>query len=190
MDDSLKKWNSRWRDKAATANWQGDPWLQRIRHLLPLGTVLDIACGMGRNTIYLAEQGFAVTAVDISPVALELLEQQAKQRQLQIKTEQLDLENAATLPTGPFDVLLNFFYLHRPLLAQELSRVRPGGIAVVRTFSQAGSEQFGQSRPEISLRPAELLEIFSGWEILLHEEGLEPSAKGGSLAGIVARRPG
>ena len=190
MDDSQRKWNSRWREKAAKANWQADPWLQRIRPLLLQGTVLDIACGMGRNAIYLAEEGFVVTAVDISPVALELLEQQATQRKLHIKTAQLDLENDSILPTGPFDLLLNFFYLHRPLLAQELSRVRPGGIAVVRTFSQAGSEQFGEVRPEISLRPGELLEIFSGWTILQHEEGLEPSAKGGSLAGIVARRPG
>jgi hypothetical protein len=62
-------------------------------------------------------------------------------------------------------------------------------MAVVRTFSSAGAESFGPIRPEIALRPGELLKIFSGWEVLEHEEGLEPSAKGGSLAGILARRP-
>jgi hypothetical protein len=40
------------------------------------------------------------------------------------------------------------------------------------------------------LNPGELLELFQSWDILRHEEGLEPSHKGGSLAGIVARRPG
>jgi hypothetical protein len=68
--------------------------------------------------------------------------------------------------------------------------LRPGGIAVIRTFSSAGPFPGGPENKDIVLRPGELLEIFSGWEILLHEEGLEPSEKkGGSLAGIVARRP-
>ena len=189
MDGSSPDWDARWREKAVTANWQPDTWLQRVRSFLPEGSVLDIACGMGRNTIYLAEQGFAVTAVDKSEVALSLLAAEAQHRGLEIETLQLDLESSPVLPLGPFDLLLNFFYLHRPLLPLELDRVRPGGVAVFRTFSSAGSDQFGAIRPEIALHPGELLEIFSGWEILLHEEGLEPSAKGGSLAGIVARRP-
>jgi len=60
---------------------------------------------------------------------------------------------------------------------------------VVRTFSRAGSFPGGLANSDFVLNPGELLELFSGWEILLHEEGLEPSKKGGSLAGIVARRP-
>jgi SAM-dependent methyltransferase len=189
MDGPENKWNARWREKATTANWQADPWLRLVLPLLPRGNVLDIACGMGRNAIFLAEQGYAVTAVDMSEVALSLLDEEAQHRGLAIKTLQLDLESALQLPVGPFDLLLNFFYLHRPLLPQERARVRPGGVVVMRTFSSAGVDRFGPARPEISLRPGELPEIFSGWEVLLHEEGLEPSAKGGSLAGIVARRP-
>lgn len=189
MDDLQSRWNIRWREKSSNANWQADPWLKQVRPLLTQGAAFDIACGMGRNAIYLAEQGFMVTAVDISEVALNLLNTEAQKRQLQVNTEQLDLEGSPVLPAGPFDLLLNFFYLYRPLLSPLMERVRPGGIAVVRTFSQAGAEQYGTVRPEISLRPGELLKIFSGWEVLLHEEGLEPSAKGGSLAGIVARRP-
>lgn len=188
MKASQSQWDVRWREKAAMASWQADPWLVRVGSLLPRGSVLDIACGMGRNAIYLAEQGCRVTAVDHSRVALELLNAEAQRRNLQIETQQLDLENNPDLPAGPFDLLLNFFYLYRPLLSQKLSRVKPGGIAAMRTFSRAGCERFGAVRPEISLASGELLEIFAGWDVLLHEEGLEPSAKGGSLAGIVARR--
>ncbi len=190
IDNSEVKWNSRWQEKAARGGQQTDPWLKRVLPMLPQGTALDIACGMGRNAIYLAEQGYAVTAVDLSSVALGLVAEEAERRDLQITTLQIDLENDPVLPAGPFDLLLNFFYLHRPLLPQELSRVAPGGVAVFRTFSQVGAERFGTIRPDIALQPGELLEIFSGWEVLLHEEGLEPSAKGGSLAGIVARKPG
>lgn len=188
MDDRQTEWNARWREKAITANWQADGWLLRARSLLPAGRALDIACGMGRNAIFLAEQGVAVTAVDMSEVALGLLETEAKARGLEIDCLHLDLETSPVLPLGPFDLLLNFFYLHRPLLPLELARVRAGGVAVFRTFSSAGTDRFGPIRPDIALHPGELLHIFSGWEILLHEEGLEPSAKGGSLAGIVARK--
>ncbi|HEY5674162.1 MAG TPA: class I SAM-dependent methyltransferase [Malonomonas sp.] len=189
MKETQTDWNARWREKAVTANWQADSWLQRVRAYLPEGSALDIACGMGRNAIYLAEQGFAVTAVDMSEVALSYLKEEAQRRGLEIEITHIDLETAPVLPTGPFDLLLNFFYLHRPLLPLELEQVRPGGVAVFRTFSSAGSEQFGPIRQDIALHPGELLEIFAGWEILFHEEGLEPSAKGGSLAGIVARKP-
>jgi serine/threonine protein kinase len=79
--------------------------------------------------------------------------------------------------------------LHRPLLPQLLQAVRPGGVAVLRTFSSAGAFAGGPGNPAFVLRPGELLEIFAGWDILLHEEGIEPSRKGGALAGIVARRP-
>lgn len=188
MNDSPPNWNARWREKALTANWQADSWLLKVRPFLSAGSVLDIACGMGRNSIYLADQGFAVTAVDMSEVALSLLKTEAQRRGLKIETLLLDLENAPVLPTGPFDLLLNFFYLHRPLLPQELARVRPGGVVVVRTFSSAGEDRFGPAMPDISLDPGELLKIFPGWQVLLHEEGLEPSAKGGSLAGIVVRK--
>ena len=187
--DIEEKWDTRWREKAQDPNLQADPWLKEVRPLLHPGTALDIACGRGRNALYLAQEGFEVTAVDISAVALDLLHQQAQQRQLAIATRKIDLEQGGVLPAGPFDLLLNFFYLHRPLIPQELERVRPGGIAVFRTFSQAGCDRFGEIKPEIALAPGELLNIFSGWNVLHHEEGLEPSAKGGSLAGIVARRP-
>ena len=189
MNELQNRWNARWQEKSLTANWQADSWLQKVLPLLPEGTALDIACGMGRNAIFLAEHGYAVTAIDMSDVALQLLDDEAQQRGLSIESRQFDLEAVnPVLPVGPFDLLLNFFYLHRPLLAQELSRVRPGGVAVVRTFSCAGSDSFGPVRPEIALREGELPGIFAGWKILLHEEGLEPSAKGGSLAGIVAQR--
>jgi hypothetical protein len=61
-------------------------------------------------------------------------------------------------------------------------------ISVLRIFSRAGTFPGGPNDPDFVLRPGELLEIFAGWEILLREEGMEPSRKGGYLAGIVARR--
>jgi tellurite methyltransferase len=188
MNDPRTTWNNRWRDKADDP-WEPDPWLLKIRPLLPGGRVLDIACGRGRNTLFLAEQGMSVTAIDVSEEALAQLASEAARRNLPVKTRWVDLEADPQLPDPAFDVVLDFFYLHRPILPQLRRAVRPGGVAVLRTFSSAGSFPGGPDNPDFVLSPGELLEIFVDWEILLHEEGIEPSRKGGSLAGIVARRP-
>lgn len=185
-----QEWNRRWQEKSQDADWRPDPWLQRIVPFLPPGAALDIACGMGRHAIYLAQHGFKVTALDYSPVALELLRTEAQRRQLRIDILQTDLEHEPQLPTRSFDLAINLFYLYRPLLHRVMTLIRPGGFFVLRTFSQVGTEQYGTVRKEISLEPGELLQLFAGWDILLHEEGLEPSKKGGTLAGMVARKTG
>jgi 2-polyprenyl-3-methyl-5-hydroxy-6-metoxy-1,4-benzoquinol methylase len=139
--------------------------------------------------LFLAERGLTVTALDSSAEALVQLHSEATRRALAIETRQVDLEVTPQLPTACFDVVLLFFYLQRSLLPHLREAVRPGGLAVLRTFSSAGPFPGGPENPDYVLHPGELLEIFAGWEILRHEEGREPSSKGGSLAGIVARRP-
>jgi SAM-dependent methyltransferase len=188
MNDTRRKWNKRWLDKADRP-YEPDPWLLRILPLLPGGRALDIASGRGRNALFLAERGLSVTALDISEEALEQLRREAARRNLKVETLRVDLEADPKLPEGAFDLVLDFFYLHRPLLPSLRDAVLPGGVAVLRTFTSAGPHPGGPGIPEFVLRPAELPEVFAGWEILLHEEGLDPSRKGGSLAGIVARKP-
>ncbi len=184
------KWNDRWADKASGNGWRVDPWLDRHLALVAPGTALDVACGRGRNAIFLAERGFRVTALDYSAVALRQLEQEAARRGVDIVTGLTDLEQAdPDLPSGPFDLLIDFHYLYRPLLAGFKTLVRPGGYVIIRTFSSAGQGSPLSIAPDMVLEPGELPKIFSSWEILVHEEGLEPSKKGGTLAGIVARRP-
>jgi len=189
MNDLRKRWDARWREKSPLADWQVDPWLKRVLPLLDQGRVLDVACGAGRNALFLAEQHFDVTAVDLSSEALEQLAREAARRGLAVRTSQVDLESSPRLPEGPFDLIVDFFYLHRPLLATLIGLLRPGGLLVLRTFSRAGGFPDADLDPCFVLDPGELLMIFAGWEMLLHEEGLEPSSKGGSLAGIVARKP-
>ena len=188
MTDARHKWNARWRDKAKHPI-RPDPWLRKVLPLLLAGKTLDVACGRGRNALFLAGRGMSVTALDVSEEALYQLGREARRRGLQIETRQVDLEAQPQLPAAAYELVIDFFYFHRPLLPLLRQTVRPGGIAVVRTFSSAGPFPAGSLDEQFVLHPGELLEIFAGWEILLHEEGLEPSRKGGSLAGIVARRP-
>lgn len=188
MVHSKEKWNQRWQEKSSQP-LSPDPWLLRAVPFLSTGTALDIACGRGRNALYLAEKGFTVTGVDISDQGLKLLEQEAANRNLTLNLVQLDLEVTVSLPQGPFDLISKFFYLQRSLLPIIKDSLRPGGIFVMRSFSQAEGCREAPGNPDFILNPGELLDVFAAWDILLYEEGQEESRTGGSLAGIVARKP-
>jgi SAM-dependent methyltransferase len=181
------KWDTIWHERAGE-RLTTDPWLLRVLPLLPPGRVLDLACGRGRNALFMAERGYAVTAVDASAEALAQLDQAARRRGLAVTTGRIDLEHAP-LSFTPFDVVLQFFYLQRSLISALQRLVRPGGVAVLRTFSRAGPFAGGPGNPDYVLQQGELLRLFAGWEVLLHEEGRDRSHRGGSLAGIAARRP-
>ncbi|MEZ4600931.1 MAG: methyltransferase domain-containing protein [Syntrophotaleaceae bacterium] len=181
-------WNKVWQERGEE-RLTPDTWLIRALPLLPPGRLLDVACGRGRNALFMAEKGYVVTAVDASAEGLSQLAAEAGQRDLTIALHRQDLEAKPDLPAEAFDVVLQFFYLQRSLIPALKQAVRPGGVAVVRTFSHAGPWAGGPGHPEYALGEGELLKLFAGWEILLHEEGLEQSHRGGSLAGIVARRP-
>lgn len=188
MNETPYDWNARWREKAELP-FSADSWLKRVLPLLSRGQALDLACGRGDNALFLAEEGWQVTAVDLSGEALGQLRREAAGRGLSIETIQADLEAGPRFAGEAFDLVLQLYFLHRPLLPVMKTAVRPGGTCILRTFSRAGNFPGGPANPAWVLEPGELTELFADWEILLHEEGLEASRKGGSLANIVARRP-
>lgn len=189
MSQENNIWNKRWTDRNYSDGWTPDNWLSKHHHRLGSGDALDIACGRGRNALLLAKAGYQVTAIDYSSVALQQLEQESQQRGLQVETILCDLEHQAKLPQKQFDLIINFFYLHRPLLPQIMQSVKPGGLVIIRTFSTAGNGEPCRLGPEMVLNPGELRSYFANWDILVYEEGLEPSKKGGTLAGVIARKP-
>ena len=65
------KWDQRYREGAyASRDYPSEFLKQQLLHLKP-GKALDLACGAGRNSIFLAQNGFFVDAVDVSSVGLE-----------------------------------------------------------------------------------------------------------------------
>lgn len=90
------KWNERFEDRPNTPE-EPEPFVATRTSMFAPGAVLDLACGDGATALYLAEQGYEVTGVDISDVALERLETFADRRGVEIETRRLDLDRVDAL---------------------------------------------------------------------------------------------
>ncbi len=99
------------------------------------GSALDLGTGEGRNAIWLAGQGWQVTAVDFSPVALAKAARLAASRGVTVDWQQADLRHYQPAPGGYDLVLVAYIQLpaaeFRALLALAASALAPGGTLLV-----------------------------------------------------------
>jgi SAM-dependent methyltransferase len=131
-------------------------WVERWSGLIQSsGKVLDLACGGGRHSIYLAKLGYCVDAIDRDTSVLDGLK-----RIEGITVIQHDLEsNLWPFDNDVYDGVVVTNYLHRPLFQNLIRSIKSGGILIYETFS-VGNEKFGKpSNPNFLLKPGELLEI-------------------------------
>jgi cyclopropane fatty-acyl-phospholipid synthase-like methyltransferase len=115
-----------------------EPDNELIKHidLLSDGSVLDIACGDGRNSLYLSKKGFKVTGVDFSSEALNRLNNFAKVYQYEIKTVQVDLSKAYSLESiGCFNnIIVNHYRLPEYQMNAISDKLEKGGVLFVTGF--------------------------------------------------------
>jgi tellurite methyltransferase len=159
--------------------------VETAANLVP-GTAIDLACGTGRNALYLAERGWTVTAIDGSEKAIELVDLRSAARSLEVDTQVADLTSPSfTLSRDAFDLVLIAYYLQRDLFAKVKTAVRPAGVVVAIVHTPEPGEKWTERRAA----PGELPGFFHDWEILWEYEG--PSrdpAHRRPVAEIVARR--
>src|SRR5882724_5154180 len=89
--DRVADWDERYRKGEHAPTIPHQLLTQAVDLLLP-GRALDLACGAGRHAVYLASRGWLVTAVDSSPVGLEIARQRASEAKVKIDTVEADLE--------------------------------------------------------------------------------------------------
>lgn len=190
-EDAAAFWDERYRERGGIPESGPAAFLIENLGLLPAGgRALDIAMGAGRNALLLAERGYDVTGIDVSPVAVERCRQAASQRGLRVDAICADMESY-TLPEAEYDIVLNFYYLQRDLCPAIERALRPGGTLVFETFT---TEQrrfgWGPSQDEYLLRPGELRELFPLLEMLVYREAVTESERGRkAVAWLVARKP-
>jgi tellurite methyltransferase len=128
------------------------------------GRALDLACGTGRNAVWLAEHGWQVTAVDGSAPAIASLQKSHPA----IDARVADLEKPEfRIAEASWDLILVSLYLQRDLFEPIKRGLKPGGVAlVIVLLMEPGHEQ-----SLFRMQPGELAQYFDGWEILHSYEG-------------------
>jgi SAM-dependent methyltransferase len=138
---------------------------------LRIGSALVLAAGEGRNAVYLAQQGFDVTAVDVSARGLEKCRALARDRSVEVRTVVADLDTF-DLGRSRWDLITNFYYHDASLYDRAMEALTPGGHFVLQNFSleQPETNRFGPRDPAWLVGPNELPRAFDRWRIRHYED--------------------
>jgi len=160
MPTRIEDWDQRYRAGEQVFETPAPLVVEFTKTLLP-GAALDLASGPGRNALYLAERGWRVTALDGSPVAIQLL----RGKEPSIDARVVDLE-AGELELGSeaYHLVLSCYYFQRSLIPSMQSALRPGGLLIVMAHLADGGTP-------TRAYPGELRALFEGWRILHYREG-------------------
>jgi tellurite methyltransferase len=202
MPSSQSDWDAKHRLAAERATAEPASIVRELLPLLPRGPALDLACGTGRHTLVLASRGQHVVGLDLSSVALDILESRARAERISVKRVgsfetsgrreprgidlfQTDLEQVE-LPERAFDLVLCFQYLQRSLFPQMTRALRPGGVLLFETYTRAQLEfEGGPRNPDHLLETGELREAFPALRALFYRE----LRAGQGIASLLAQKP-
>lgn len=194
-------WDERYR--GADLVWGTDPnrFVREQCERLPIGRAIDLACGEGRNALWLARMGWKVTAVDFSPVAIDrartLSARETRLVQLRL-TWRIDDITLRPARRSRFDLAL-ISYVHLPpeqrtaLLVTAATSLRPGGRLVVvghdrRNLTEGVS---GPQDPDLLYQPDELrstLEAIPGITVEMSATVERPTDDGVALDTVARAR--
>jgi len=138
--------------------------LTTYQHLVSqTGRALDLACGLGGNAFALADRGYKTTALDISSVAIERI----NQRQHALISARCEPADAGALCAATFDIIVVSNFLDRSLCPAITAALKPGGVLFYQTFVQDKADtSAGPSNPDYLLERNELLLLFKDLEVL------------------------
>ncbi|MDZ7818533.1 MAG: methyltransferase domain-containing protein [Aliarcobacter sp.] len=129
--------------------------------------VLDVASGAGRNSIYLANYGFDVEALDISSVALDILNAKGYKN---ISCKLADLDNYE-VPLNSYDFIVMTNFLDRTIISKLSNALKNDGILFIETYMQDDENEKAPSNPDFLLKKDELKTFFDeAFEILDYDE--------------------
>lgn len=135
-----QRWDQRYRDGAYAERLWPSAYLQHLvdEGITPAaGRALDVACGRGRNSLYLASQGFAVDAVDVAPVAIAQAANSAVAQGLRVRWQCRDMLAATNpVPAQAYALIVMFRFVAPILIPHLLEGLAPNGVLVVEEHLQ------------------------------------------------------
>lgn len=169
MEDHRLKWNRRYAGEDWFLGRRPSPFLAEQIELVTIlcrgRKALDVACGEGRNSIFLTRHGFHVTALDISDVGIAKARTWAGEEGLDIAFCRGDIE--AYPLTEIYDLIINFNFLLRALVPRLVQALTPGGVIVFDTILDTPALP-GEHDKSFLLQPGELPCLFRDFAGTIH----------------------
>lgn len=188
------RWNEKY-TKNGPQTFGNDPskWLVAHKELCarqPAGKALDVACGNGRNSFFLAELGFDVDAIDISDVVIKWLKGEAEKRKLPVKPRCDNIETCG-LTREAYQVIISFNFLERGIFPKLTEALAPEGLLLFETLTQDHIDVLKKKfNRKYALRKDELRHAFPELETISYrEEIVAASGRESAVASLVARKP-
>lgn len=167
-----KKWDARYRDSHLNASSVAEVLRQNTSLIPAKGRALDLAAGLGGNALLLATLGLEVHAWDISPVAIDKLNAEARQQNLTLHTQVRDCL-AQPPEANRFNLIIVSRFLERALCPAIIAALKPGGLLFYQTYTRARHGSEGPNNPHFLLAEGELGELFAELQRVSYEEGDE-----------------
>jgi len=174
--------------------------VENVHHLVP-GSLLCLAEGEGRNGVYLAQNGFEVTAVDASSVGLEKAMKLAARNNVELLTVVTDLAEYVIEPESVDNIVSIFCHLptavRKKVHRDAVNGLRPGGVLLLEAYTpdQLLLKTGGPPVKEMLMTLEELRSELTGLEFILAQEIRRPVIEGflhtgvGAVVQVVARKP-
>ncbi|HEY3286927.1 MAG TPA: class I SAM-dependent methyltransferase [Gemmatimonadaceae bacterium] len=194
-------WNERYSAPGYAYGTEPNDFLAGSAAQIPRGRVLSLGDGEGRNGVFLATLGQAVTSVDASPVGLAKAHALAETRGVVIETITADLAEFVITPDAWEGIVSIFCHLPPSLRqrvhAQVVRGLVPGGVFVLEAYTpaQLALGTGGPSDPQMMPTLALLRDELAGLEMLHAVETERPVREGvfhdgrSAVVQVVARRP-
>ena len=189
LDAPISRWPGPWEEGPERfPSWEPSPLLRRHRPgPAPGSAAVDLACGSGRDAVFLSLLGFEVVGIDRLHDALERGRYLADRHGVRVRWIQADIERDPAAWHGPWDLIHLHRFLDRPSLPLLAERLAPGGRLFAETFLEPQAAAGRRPRdPRHLLRRGELWTAIRSLAVLEYREGIDSG--GDWTAAVAARR--
>lgn len=165
-------WERRYKEGFYPSSLEAHWLLKEFCEHIPFPPVLEIAMGVGRDTLFLAEKGYETVGIDISMEALKNAKVRLNSRKLEnvllIKADALRLP----FKDESFGCVVIFYFLLREAIEEIKMMLKKGGLVIYETFLKRQNMVDRWRNPQYLLDDGELLFLFRDFACIFYEEGL------------------
>ncbi|MCX5913559.1 MAG: class I SAM-dependent methyltransferase [Deltaproteobacteria bacterium] len=190
MKSDQERWDKKYQGEEFAYGKKPNAFLKKHLSSLEKGVALDLASGEGRNAVFLAENGWKVDAVDISPVGVRKARRLAKEAGVKINFRQADLD-FYPIAKEKYDLISILYFWDRRLIPRLKRGLKKGGRILFETYTFEtlfrGLE--GPREAKYLLKANELLDLFRDFRVLFYREGIfREGGRRKAIASLIAEK--